>query len=53
MVTVVIVTNVELRIWRENHLTYFSIPVLARHGRGTKKMSPIIDLNDTQPEYET
>jgi hypothetical protein len=31
VVGVVIVTNVDLRIWRENHLTYFSIPVLARH----------------------
>jgi hypothetical protein len=29
-VVVVVVTNVDLRIWRENHLTYFSIPVLAR-----------------------
>jgi len=36
VVGVVIVTNVDLRIWRENHLTYFIAPVLARHWRGTK-----------------
>jgi len=39
VVVVVFVTNVDLRIWRENHLTYFSIPVLARHWRGTKKLA--------------
>jgi hypothetical protein len=31
VVVVVIVTDVHLRIWKENHLTYFSISVLTRH----------------------
>jgi hypothetical protein len=31
VVGVVIVTNVDLRIWRENHLTYFSVPIPTRH----------------------